>query len=538
MTAVDTYLSGALDQVKKILSLQDREPLSVTYGCFDKSYWHFKTKDFPSGMSQEYVLALALFSNVAERVGDFQQLSELCRNQALAGIEFSMKNSSARHEDDYFPGERAFGATVFTLYAFTETCLILNLPTTPRMLDFLCKRADWVIKKQEAGKLSNHHAIAGLALLNVAILSKMESYRRAALSKIDEVLSWQTDEGWFPEYGGFDPGYHTVTIDFLAQFYVKSPSKSLHTGLLKAVNLSKDMMCPDGSFSGVCGSRNTDIFHACGFEICRSLFPAAKYVSDGYKSAKHNNFLQFVGDDYTFGHSLISDLNAAQFILNDANYSFTWSFDKRESSQPRIYSDSGIAIYSQKRYWIILNWKKGGAGRIYIGDKLAYQEAGLIIEEGAKMLTSNHWNEKAELKILNFENDAVQLELEQPLAPVKQRLLNGWTFIAFRILNRLFENFELPGVLMRRLIQRLAINDGATIGCEVRRVFYLSDTIIEIRSTVDDRRGLYRGATRVSRFIPKYIAVSNNLVMQNATLSDAVFQKNHTGLSLTEELRL
>ena len=50
----------ALEDIPKIFTLADRNPHSPTYGCFDRNYWHYKIIDFPSGMSQEFVLPLAL----------------------------------------------------------------------------------------------------------------------------------------------------------------------------------------------------------------------------------------------------------------------------------------------------------------------------------------------------------------------------------------------------------------------------------------------------------------------------------------------
>ena len=37
-------------------------------------------------------------------------------------------------------------------------------------------------------------------------------FRDAARQRIEQVLSWQSDEGWFDEYGGADPGYQTLTL--------------------------------------------------------------------------------------------------------------------------------------------------------------------------------------------------------------------------------------------------------------------------------------------------------------------------------------
>ena len=45
----DPLAAAALADIPKILTLQDRNPHSPTYGCFDRNYWHYKIIDFPRG---------------------------------------------------------------------------------------------------------------------------------------------------------------------------------------------------------------------------------------------------------------------------------------------------------------------------------------------------------------------------------------------------------------------------------------------------------------------------------------------------------
>ena len=60
MSSRDPFAREALRWIPKILTLQDRNRHSPTYGCFDRNYWQYKIIDFPSGMSQEFVYPLAL----------------------------------------------------------------------------------------------------------------------------------------------------------------------------------------------------------------------------------------------------------------------------------------------------------------------------------------------------------------------------------------------------------------------------------------------------------------------------------------------
>ena len=56
----DFFAREALAQIPKILTLQDRNAHSSTYGCFDRNFWHYKIIDFPAGMAAEFVWPLAL----------------------------------------------------------------------------------------------------------------------------------------------------------------------------------------------------------------------------------------------------------------------------------------------------------------------------------------------------------------------------------------------------------------------------------------------------------------------------------------------
>ena len=58
--AVEIFSCNALQQIPQLLTLQDRNPHSPTYGCFDRNFWQYRLVDFPTGMAQEFVYPLAL----------------------------------------------------------------------------------------------------------------------------------------------------------------------------------------------------------------------------------------------------------------------------------------------------------------------------------------------------------------------------------------------------------------------------------------------------------------------------------------------
>ena len=75
----------------------------------------------------------------------------------------------------------------------------------------LGKSATKLIKRNETKALNQYAAgiaaLAGLTKLNVTGTNENILWK-----KLDELLSFQTAEGWFPEYGSFDIGYLSVTL--------------------------------------------------------------------------------------------------------------------------------------------------------------------------------------------------------------------------------------------------------------------------------------------------------------------------------------
>src|SRR5262245_12632591 len=97
------FARQALSLLDKILTLQDRNVHSPTYGCFDRNYWHYKIIDFPSGMAAEFVwpLALAYTLNVPENIYYRQPA---LKQWIEAGIRYAARSAHPDGScDDYFP---------------------------------------------------------------------------------------------------------------------------------------------------------------------------------------------------------------------------------------------------------------------------------------------------------------------------------------------------------------------------------------------------------------------------------------------------
>ena len=234
----DGFAREALAQIPKILTLQDRNPHSPTFGCFDRNFWHYKIVDFPSGMAQEFVWPLALAYDTDAPGNSFYRQPNL-KAWVEAGILYAARSAHPDGScDDYFPFERASGAAAFSLLACMESYKLLGLDNA-EIVTFFRRRASWLAHHHESGRLTNHQALIALCLKLLGQLVGSDEWQAAERERLERVLSWQSDEGWFQEYEGCDPGYHTLTITCLAWLEQLEPSDRLKQSLTKAVGVDE-----------------------------------------------------------------------------------------------------------------------------------------------------------------------------------------------------------------------------------------------------------------------------------------------------------
>ncbi|MBW1786605.1 MAG: hypothetical protein JRK53_08330 [Deltaproteobacteria bacterium] len=297
----DIFAVEALNHIPKILTLQDRNPHSPNYGCFDRNFWHLRITDFPSGMSQEFVYPLALAFHTDTSDNPFYQKHVLI-DWVEAGIAFAAASSHKDGScDDYYPYERAMGAAAFSLLACVESYRLLEL-SNQGLLDFFRKRAHWLAHHQESGRLSNHQALVVICLEKVSSLLGEKPWEAETAARLETLLSWQNEEGWFQEYEGCDPGYLTLTISCLAELYAADPRDEIRRILEKSVDFASHFIHPDGSFGGEYTSRNTYNFFPYGFELVGRWYPKALAINDLFLKGLANGLGPCYADDHIIGH--------------------------------------------------------------------------------------------------------------------------------------------------------------------------------------------------------------------------------------------
>jgi hypothetical protein len=470
------YAELALGYIPRLLHLVDRNPFSVTYGCFDRSYWHYRTMDFPCGMSQEFVLPLALvfarqypgnpYRGVA-RVGEIAQ----------AGVRFLLKASYRDGTtDDYFPFERAMGALVFSLYAAAESYQVLGM-RDERVVNLFSRRLEHLSRENETGQLANHQALAALAAYSVFEITGDPKHRRLAEARAELTLSWQnTSEGWFQEYEGADPGYHTCTIDFLAKLWKKSGNNALLEPLTKAVEFAWNFMHPDGSYGGEYGSRNTYHFYPHGFELLARRTERAGQIADAFLEGSLRGKRYINDDDRMTAHYVYDFLQAYEDFCPDRPAPIQ---EARTEAYSRYFPGCRITVRNEpsSALYSVANLSKGGVVKVFDPAGPVASDTGLIgrLADGKVVVSHLVW-QQAKIQV-----DDRRVQVTTPLSYRRTKLPTPWTNILFRMGMLTVGRFNAN--LVRRTLQKILITGKPTTAWEVTRTIeFAADEV-----TVEDR---------------------------------------------------
>jgi hypothetical protein len=442
----DLFAQTAIAQIPKILTLCDRNPHSPTYGCFDRNFWHYKIIDFPSGMAQEFVwpLALAYQTNIPNN--PFYQQTAL-RDWVEAGILYA---AHAAHGDgscdDYFPYERASGAAAFSLLAGLESYRLLNLKNF-EILKFFENRASWLAAHHESGQLTNHQALICLCLELISRLLETDAWDRAKTERLERVLSWQSEEGWFQEYEGCDPGYHTLTISCLAQLYELSPDPRIKEALISAVKLATQFIHPDGSYGGEYASRNTYNFFPHGFELVGKWMPEALGINDLFLQGIAAGLVPCYADDHIIGHHTWSYLLAWRDFVSD-----------RPPLPPRPVGQvwlkqAQLLIDRRDETELYLALNKGGVFKVFRGGKLIASDTQFSL----KLLQGNRIRNAVGHLVdhYDYQINPDEILIQGQLGWAKQKQMNPLNLLILRgvmlTVGRFFPN------LIRKLLQKILI---------------------------------------------------------------------------------
>lgn len=268
----DVYAAKALSQIPRLLSLQDRNEFSKTYGCFNREYWLCRTLDFPSSIAQFGVHSLAQAYATPFPDNPYYRNPKILL-WTLAGMDYWMRIQKKDGSfDEFYPNERGWaGPTGFLVYAMCASFRLIR-DHVPREMDerfrvAVARAGRFLAKYDEPGVLANHHAMAILPIYEAYVLLGDEALRRGFEVRTGDFLSACREEGWCLEYDGADLGYLSATVSFLSKLQKLVTDERLDAVCRRAIEFASYFVYPNGHYAGSMGSRATLHFYPHGFEI-------------------------------------------------------------------------------------------------------------------------------------------------------------------------------------------------------------------------------------------------------------------------------
>ncbi|MCA8955174.1 MAG: hypothetical protein KDC87_03815, partial [Planctomycetes bacterium] len=289
-TASETYRNAILAEIPRVISLLDREEFSRTRGCFDRTFWAWKFTDFPGARFQEGLCVLGFLWAT-----DLPNSPYYHNARLLAWIAggFDYWCGIQRRTGDFdeaYPLERSLAATAFTCHYLGEAWQFVgeHLPaaTAQRFRKTLGRAGDWLCRNDEThGFLSNHLAAAATALWHAHLVCGEARFAERSRYFLDKVLTHQSAEGWYEEYGAADPGYQTHGSYYLARHLELSGDPRLAESLDRSFAFLAHFIHPDGSLGGEYTSRNTQTYYPAAFEMRKADSAHASWIAREMLSA-------------------------------------------------------------------------------------------------------------------------------------------------------------------------------------------------------------------------------------------------------------
>lgn len=523
-------LDMVLANANRLLTCMDREYSSPTFGCFDRSYWHYKIVDFPCARYQEAALTLGLLYATPSKLNPYY-LNPKVEAWIKGAIDFwiNIQHSDGSF-DEWYPNEHSFCATAFSTYAISEAALLYEHECNSEVLEQPIKEAlkragRWLIEHDEP-RISNQQAgrIIALDLLDVLGLGKQ--FREQCDKAISQIVESQSIEGWFPEYGGADLGYLTVTIDYLAKYTKLDETPKLLISLEKALMFLSYFLGPDGAVGGEYGSRNTSLFLPHGCAVLRNRIPIADQIIRTVLSwHQTESFSALNFDDRLLCYLLYSYLLAYRELPINLRPRHMLESHKEYFDQARIFS------VRDQNYHTIVSLGKGGLIKVYDvrSRRLIFSDSGcLTFFTDGERATSNYLDPRYEISVdLSTKRMQVKGSLHRlkyyPPSPGKTVLLRGFTST--------LGNVPFAQKAAKEWFRKMLILGSNNVPIDFSRKIGLDPERLEISDTFS-RRGprdgnyIVKDVFLTDYFFPIYVP-SSRLFHLGQLYSPATFRVSH-----------
>jgi hypothetical protein len=470
----------------------DRELLSPTIGCGDRTYWAWKFVDFPGSRFQESLCVLG-FLYSTELANNSYFRSPRLLEWIGHGLRFW---SSIQHRDGSFdeayPFERSLAATAFTSFYVAEALAFVggDLPeeTMVALRQTMTRSGEWLTKNDEThGFLSNHLAAAAAALYHIYRITGDRTFERRSQYFLERILEHQSPEGWYEEYGGADPGYQTHGSFYLARYWQLSQNEDLAESLGRSMNFLAQFVHPDGSLGGEYASRNTQTYYPAAFEMFASRNSAAAWIADSMRPA--------VLSGAAAGLRCIDIYNYFPFV-NNLVFAYRACADERPTLKPEEpashaglswFPEAGMVRVRRQRYDAYVGTAKGGVVKVFDRAlrKLVYSDCGYIGHlRGGEILSTQHQGNDS---VINVGTD--RIEVEGSFFEVSRPTMNPLKFLALRLFTLSVGRLSWLGRWFKRYLVKVLIYRKRAVNIRFHRIIEFGETSVTVSDQISGPDG-------------------------------------------------
>ena len=444
----------------------DQDESSPTYGYGDRKYWAWGLSDFSNGSMQGAVNGLSkLLLHDLLQIASQEKVIKLIKSAFIATQKITRQDGSL---EESFPYEGSYCVTA--LVAFDLLSAVENLQSfinSEVKAEFLSIVEPLIafIKKNDENHaiISNHLATAAAAIIKWNSITGCEDYRKAN-QLLDIVIDNQSNEGWFREYEGPDPGYQSLAIYYLADIYRMRPDNGFLLKLMKSIEFLQFFVHPDGSFGGIYGSRNTRFYFPSGMEFLSTLSETASAISHRMRNSIANNSVITL--------SCIDDGNLIP-MFNSYAWSATINLNPTKQTLPcdnqpftKHFNNCGILIDRGRKHYSIINYSKGGVVYHFVDGLIKNLDCGVLLEnkKGIQFSTQNWRNNKVNLCEKSIKIDVcIERSNRQKNSPYKQLILRILCLSIMR-------NLQLREFVKKLMVQILITKKSKPVGMNTRLI--------------------------------------------------------------------
>jgi len=474
MNHPNIYLHELHTNIPRLLASFDSNPLSPSYGEGDRFHWAWKLIDFGNGTFQGSANGLARLrmAGLLPNGMNPQAIDQRIVACFIGAERLRRRNGSM---EEAFPYESSFCVTALVVYDLLTSIELqgnlLNEKERDERLRVVAPMVHYLHRADEYHAfISNHLATAAAALYKWHNLTG-ESGEKRGWSILNRLLNQQSEEGWYEEYGGADPGYQSLCTYYLADLHRLRPDLNLGPSLSRSIRFLWHFAHPDGSFGGIYGSRHTRLYYPAGIEYLAAECPeASKLAAFMRESIVNRTTVTLSAMDapnlvpmfnvYAWAAALHS-LKAEQKVIGE-----DLCLPAFKDSYKAEFPKAGLYVRGEKADYTVVNVAKGGV--LLHSDRAT----GCVTVNGgvvARDTKGHYFSTQALRPDQNIKIFSDRIVVISPFCAVHRQQPKPWQFVVLRLLNITMMRSLWIGYLIKKLLVKILITGGRPLKSKVQR---------------------------------------------------------------------